>query len=261
MNSKPLNTQFSEDSKQHILQEIISSRNAGPQKITPYPYIEKRELFEGGEKGVERLSFFLKANQAHVFNAKSPEELKQCLKVIVDQYLESRDKESINERPTNQGLDAMENITNHQELLIAKSNDVYELDVNLPVENREIYQRDDDIETKRLAIEKYAYKLDIGITTFDAGISEVGNLAMRTDKSQARSISLIPPLHIGLLKVSNIYSSVDDYFEKKPIDVKGRLSTNVVFVSGPSKTADLVGKMCYGIHGPKTLAVIFLHYL
>lgn len=69
-------------------------------------------------------------------------------------------------------------------------------------------------------------------------------------------MSLVPPLHIALLKASEVF---DNLFEAMHAQGwAGGLPTNALLVSGPSKTADIQQTLAYGAHGPKELLVLIL---
>ncbi len=98
-----------------------------------------------------------------------------------------------------------------------------------------------------------------GITGALAGLADTGTLALVTQPTQARLISLLPPLHIALLPVSRLYPTMAAFFAAHP-DVTQR-GSNLIFVTGPSRTADIELTLTRGVHGPKFLHVILLDWL
>lgn len=88
------------------------------------------------------------------------------------------------------------------------------------------------------------------------GIAATGSLIVWPTAQEPRLMSLVPPLHIALLKASEVF---DNLFEA--MHTQGwadRLPTNALLVSGPSKTADIQQTLAYGAHGPKELLVLIL---
>ena len=69
-----------------------------------------------------------------------------------------------------------------------------------------------------------------------------------------RTLSLVPPIHICLLDARRLYPSLQAalaaarWHEAMP--------SNLIFISGPSKTADIQQTMAYGAHGPRELVVL-----
>jgi L-lactate dehydrogenase complex protein LldG len=74
--------------------------------------------------------------------------------------------------------------------------------------------------------------------------------------AEPRLMSLVPPLHIALLKASEVYDNL--YTALQVQSWAAGLPTNALLVSGPSKTADIQQTLAYGAHGPKELIVLIL---
>lgn len=102
-------------------------------------------------------------------------------------------------------------------------------------------------------------RAEAGITGALAGLVDTGSLALVTQPTQARLVSLLPPLHIALLPVSRLYPTMAAFFSAHP-DVTLR-GSNLVFVTGASRTADIELTLTRGVHGPKFLHVILLEWL
>ena len=88
------------------------------------------------------------------------------------------------------------------------------------------------------------------------GIAATGSLILWPTPQEPRLMSLVPPFHIALLKASEIHDNL--YAVMRAHDWAGRLPTNALLVSGPSKTADIQQTLAYGAHGPKELLVLIL---
>ena len=97
--------------------------------------------------------------------------------------------------------------------------------------------------------------VDAGLTVADCGIADTGTLAHRAGPQQPRTLSLIPPVHLCVLNLNTarIHGSLaqalvaERWAEEMP--------SNLIFISGPSKTADIQQTLAYGAHGPKELVV------
>lgn len=98
-----------------------------------------------------------------------------------------------------------------------------------------------------------------GVTGALAGLADTGTLALVTQPTQARLVSLLPPLHIALLPVSSLYPTMAAFFAAHP-DITQR-GSNLIFITGPSRTADIELTLTRGVHGPKFLRVILLEWL
>lgn len=93
----------------------------------------------------------------------------------------------------------------------------------------------------------------IGITAPTIGVADSATLVQVTEAGRPRSTSLLPSLHIALLRRKNIVADLAEAYallrQKSYLD-------SLVFISGPSKTADIEAHMVYGAHGPRELHLI-----
>ncbi|MCG8489153.1 MAG: lactate utilization protein [Chromatiales bacterium] len=99
-------------------------------------------------------------------------------------------------------------------------------------------------------------QIDVAITGSRCGIAETGTLVLIPDRDEPRLMSLVPPVHIALLDGTKLYQSFAEVIEKE--QWADGLPTNVLLISGPSKTADIEQTLAYGIHGPKQLITLLL---
>lgn len=87
-----------------------------------------------------------------------------------------------------------------------------------------------------------------------ACLAETGTLVVATDADHARSVSLIPPVHIAIVPASRILPDMLDYWQKVGRDIP----SNQVFITGPSKTADIEGVLVTGVHGPRVVEILIV---
>jgi L-lactate dehydrogenase complex protein LldG len=95
----------------------------------------------------------------------------------------------------------------------------------------------------------------IGITAPDICIAESATLVELGGPGRPRSVSLVPSIHIAVLHRRKIVADLREAYallKKRP-----RLDS-AVFISGPSKTADIEAHMVYGAHGPREQHVIII---
>ncbi len=98
--------------------------------------------------------------------------------------------------------------------------------------------------------------LDVGVTGADAALAESGTLVLTHGEGRSRMASLVPEIHIALLEVSLIERSLAHWAHENP-RLAGE-TTNLVFVSGPSRTGDIEQQLNLGVHGPRHLHVIMI---
>lgn len=97
---------------------------------------------------------------------------------------------------------------------------------------------------------------DASFTSTRGGIAETGTLIIWPDAREPRLMSLVPPIHFALLDAAKLYDTLLDAMIEQ--GWSGRLPTNALLVSGPSKTADIQVTLAYGAHGPRELIVLLL---
>jgi len=101
---------------------------------------------------------------------------------------------------------------------------------------------------------------DIGITEVDYAIADTGTLVLLTDKNQPRSVSLLPPIHLAIVRPENLVRNIDDLFVilKSKLENLEDITSCMTFITGPSRTADIELNLTLGVHGPKELYVVIL---
>ena len=98
--------------------------------------------------------------------------------------------------------------------------------------------------------------VDAGFTGTVGGVAETGGLLLMPGPAEPRLMSLVPPVHIALLRASTILDSF--WYAVKALGWGRSLPPNALLISGPSKTADIEQTLAYGVHGPKRLIVVLV---
>jgi L-lactate dehydrogenase complex protein LldG len=95
---------------------------------------------------------------------------------------------------------------------------------------------------------------DIGITSADYALADTGTLVMIASPQEARLISLLPPAHLAVVPAGRILSGLDELFATVPNPAE--VSSSMVLITGPSRTADIEQILVRGVHGPGQIAVV-----
>ena len=98
--------------------------------------------------------------------------------------------------------------------------------------------------------------IDAGFTSTVGGIAETGGLLLMPGRDEPRLLSLVPPIHIALLRASTIHDSL--WSAVQALGWGRSLPPNALLISGPSKTADIEQTLAFGVHGPKRLIVVLV---
>ncbi len=102
-----------------------------------------------------------------------------------------------------------------------------------------------------------AEPIRVGITGADAAFATTGTLVLVTDDGHGRLPSLLPPVHIALLRRDRLFPRLEDWIAKESrAAVAG--SSSIAFVTGPSRTGDIEMQTILGVHGPGVVHVILL---
>lgn len=100
-------------------------------------------------------------------------------------------------------------------------------------------------------------EIDAGVTGVRAAVAATGSLALQPGPDEPRLMSLLPPIHLAVVAKSALRPTLADVLAEQGW-AKNGMPTNVVLVSGPSKTADIAQILAFGVHGPKRLAALVL---
>ncbi len=101
-------------------------------------------------------------------------------------------------------------------------------------------------------------KAGIGITEVDYAIADTGTLVLLTDGKRPRGVSLLPPIHLAIVRKDKLVSNISELFIilKQILDDTQDITSCMTFITGPSRTADIELNLTLGVHGPKELYVI-----
>lgn len=93
---------------------------------------------------------------------------------------------------------------------------------------------------------------DVGVSLVSGGIAESGTLIMRDADCPYRLGALAPWTHIAVLRKADICHTIAESVERLGVD------PSIIYVTGPSKTADIEGILIQGVHGPGIQAVLLV---
>jgi L-lactate dehydrogenase complex protein LldG len=93
---------------------------------------------------------------------------------------------------------------------------------------------------------------DFGITLASGAIAETGTLIFDDRQTSRRLAALAPWVHIAALDRTTIHPDLEAAVRALDSD------PNIIFCTGPSKTADVEGILIEGVHGPGIQHAILL---
>ena len=120
-------------------------------------------------------------------------------------------------------------------------------------EKEKISEKEQRASLRQQIIDSY-----IGVTSADFCMADTATLVIRTRPGQARSVSLVPSIHIAVIRLEQIIADLKELYALIIGDMatkKEGLTNCMTYISGPSKTADVEATMVHGAHGPREVYV------
>ena len=97
----------------------------------------------------------------------------------------------------------------------------------------------------------------VGVTGAVAAAAAIGTVGIACGPRAPRATSLVPPAHICLVLLGTMVEDLGEALGRFTTDTGGAdLPSNLVWVSGPSRSADLELVLTVGVHGPGSVDVI-----
>ena len=102
---------------------------------------------------------------------------------------------------------------------------------------------------------------DVGLTGTDYALAETGSLVILPRGGLSRLVSLVPPVHIALVRPEEVLESLHDLFLLRRLEYYrrgGEMGSYLNFITGPSRTADIEMTIVQGVHGPKSVHMVLI---
>lgn len=100
------------------------------------------------------------------------------------------------------------------------------------------------------------FTIECGVLEADYGVANLGVVALTSSHIQPRLLSLITQHCIILLKKERILNNLSEVLSNIKIQHPNILPSNILFIAGPSRTADIELQVVFGVHGPQKVYVI-----
>ncbi len=102
-----------------------------------------------------------------------------------------------------------------------------------------------------------AARAQIGLTGADAAFASTGSIVVASGRGKSRAASLLPLRHLVLVPMSRIYPTFEAWLhtlrQEQALGSYLRVGGQVVFITGPSKSADIELNLTLGVHGPRVI--------
>jgi L-lactate dehydrogenase complex protein LldG len=90
---------------------------------------------------------------------------------------------------------------------------------------------------------------DLGITEAAYLLPETGTIVLKSSAERPRAVSLLPRIHLAIVRSEMLRADLHQVF------AEAKDEPYLVFITGPSRTADIELTTTLGVHGPKQLYV------
>jgi len=104
-------------------------------------------------------------------------------------------------------------------------------------------------------------RADVGLTGTDYALAETGSLVIMPRQGLSRLVSLVPPVHVALVRPEEVLETLHDLFLLRRLEYKqrdGEMGSYLNFITGPSRTADIEMTIVQGVHGPRAVHMILV---
>jgi L-lactate dehydrogenase complex protein LldG len=95
---------------------------------------------------------------------------------------------------------------------------------------------------------------DAGVSQALYGLADTGSVVLAASPEEPRARSLLPFVHVSLLREDRILPGLPELFETVGSDLPSALA----IVTGPSRSADIEQTLVVGVHGPGEVHVVLL---
>ncbi|MDQ7030580.1 MAG: lactate utilization protein [Ardenticatenia bacterium] len=101
-------------------------------------------------------------------------------------------------------------------------------------------------------VRAFAASADVGVSGVEAALAETGTVVVRSGPGRSRLATLLPPVHVAFVPFKRLTVDLFTWLGRRP----DPMPANLVFISGPSKTADIEQTLAVGVHGPVRFIVV-----
>jgi len=90
-----------------------------------------------------------------------------------------------------------------------------------------------------------------------AGIAETGSLMLPSSAERPVTLNLLADTEIAVLRESAIVGAYEEGWDRLRAEI-GAMPRNVMFITGPSRSADIEQTLELGAHGPRRLHIVLV---
>jgi L-lactate dehydrogenase complex protein LldG len=114
--------------------------------------------------------------------------------------------------------------------------------------------KEKDLQLRESLLTTDYYEATVTVEEAVAGIAETGSIVCWSKEGRPLQASVLPGRHVVILSRENIVADLDAFFDRLGSDIP----TNMTFITGPSRTADIELTLTTGVHGPEFVDIVIV---
>jgi L-lactate dehydrogenase complex protein LldG len=100
---------------------------------------------------------------------------------------------------------------------------------------------------------------EVGLSHATAAVAETGTLVLASGADNPVTLNFLPETHVVVVEEKDVVGPYEDAWDKVRARFGDRAMPRTVnMISGPSRTADIGGKLVVGAHGPRRMCVMLI---
>jgi len=99
-------------------------------------------------------------------------------------------------------------------------------------------------------------QMEAAITRCEYLVARTGTVVVSSAHPSGRRLNVFPPVHVVWARESQLVPFAEDAINDLTRRYEGALPSQISFITGPSRTADIEKTLVMGAHGPKELIVL-----
>ncbi|MHA1269069.1 MAG: LUD domain-containing protein [Candidatus Helarchaeota archaeon] len=224
----------------------------------------------------------LRSNGCRIYEVKSPKEVISLIKNIMDGKILVKSKTNVSKEIDLQkelnknGIDVIETDLGDRIIQLAglpsahpilpslciSKEYAYELITGRKLLENEDVSIEDTIKVAREGLKEKILKASTSLTGANVITAEEGFIGLVENEGNQRLITSLTKKHIVITSIDKIIPNAQDAITIMKAASYFGLGTRTAgyfsFISGPSKTGDIESTICYGMHGPEEVHIIFI---
>lgn len=104
--------------------------------------------------------------------------------------------------------------------------------------------------------DKIPENIETGITGCEFLIAQTGSALVSSAQKGGRQLFIFPPIHIIIASKNQMVNTLQEAYQAISDKYSGDLPSQLLLITGPSRTADIEKTLTLGAHGPKELHII-----